>query len=130
MRSFTLIEIIVTVIIIGILAALGLATYGGYKENALDKEAQVNLRLIIAAERIYRIEAGAYGAAPDNTTLNDSFRLLLPMTSPNWNYKATVGGASPTCAQATRNSASNVRYWRMRITEDDPKNTAGNNTCP
>ena len=116
MRSYTLLELVITVAIVGILSTMGFINYTSYREAILDKEAVANLRLIIAAERIYRIEVGGYYAAANNQAINDNLRLLLPVAGTiNWNYRTTVGGASSTCAEATRNSAT-PRSWRLRFT--------------
>jgi len=124
--GITLVEIIIVIIILGILATLGLTQFGGARERALDREAQANLKLIIAAAKIYRMEFGGYYAAANTADINANYRLLLPTpANPNWNYSTTVGGASNYCAQATRNIAAG-RTWRMRITEDEPVSA----TCP
>ena len=124
MRSYTLLELVITVVIVGVLATLGFINYSSYREGALDREASANLRLIIAAERIYRIEVGAYYAAADNAAINTNFRLMLPVSGTiNWNYLTTASGGS-TCGQATRSTAA--RTWRLRVTESDPSS----GTCP
>ena len=50
-KGFTLLEILITVIIIGILSAIAIPNYTKSRERALDKEAQVVLNLIHAAEK-------------------------------------------------------------------------------
>ncbi|MCM8795768.1 MAG: prepilin-type N-terminal cleavage/methylation domain-containing protein, partial [Candidatus Omnitrophica bacterium] len=60
MRGFTLLELVVVIIIIGILATFGISQYIPARERALGKEAIANLKLIAAAERIYRMETGRY----------------------------------------------------------------------
>ncbi|OGX19136.1 MAG: hypothetical protein A3K83_01220 [Omnitrophica WOR_2 bacterium RBG_13_44_8b] len=118
-------ELLITVVIVGVLATIGFVNYSSFKESTLDREAKANLRLIVAAERIYRIEVGAYYAAGSNAAINSSFRLMLPVSGTiNWNYLTTSSGGS-TCAQSTRSTAP-VRTWRLRLTEPDP--VSGN--CP
>ena len=126
MRSYTFLELTVAVVIIGVLASLAFVNYQSVRENTLNREAQANLRLIVAAERIYRIENSAYSAAADATGLNTNLRLRLSDAgNRNWNYRATVGGASPTCAEATRNG-SGGRTWRLRSSDAAP----ASGTCP
>lgn len=130
--GFTLVEVIIVMIILGILATLGLTQYGGVRERALDREAQANLRLIIAAAKIYRMEIGYYAALDTTDVINDNFRLLLPTpATPNWDYSTTADNVAippATCAEATRPPA--VRTWRLRDTDDEPRNDPPNNTCP
>ena len=122
--GFTITELVVVIIIIGILATLALTHYGSVRERTLNREAQANLRLIIAAARIYRMEVGGYYAAPNTAAINANYRLLLPTpATANWNY-LTTATVNTCCAQATRAPAG--RTWRMGDTEDDPVS----NTCP
>ena len=122
------------IVIIGILATIGISYFEPLRENALDNEARVNLRLIIAAQRSRRMEQGNYyaSAAPHITNINTNLSLLLPAAANrNWNYQTWATnvappGVSTCCAQATRNIAGG-RTWRMRNTENDPVSA---DTCP
>jgi prepilin-type N-terminal cleavage/methylation domain-containing protein len=134
-RAFSLLEVMITVIIIGILATLATVQYGTYKESAFDKEAQTNLRLIIAAQRIYRMEAAAYyppasGTVTDIPTINRDLKLYLSNASNrNWNYSTTSNNAGPSaCAQATRTAAP-VRRWRFRSNDNNEPDPVLDN-CP
>ncbi|MFA5144985.1 MAG: prepilin-type N-terminal cleavage/methylation domain-containing protein [Candidatus Omnitrophota bacterium] len=134
-KGFTLIELIVVIIVIGVLVTLTFTHYGSYTERALNKEAQANLRLIIAAERNTRVETGDYYAS-DSTqptainNINTNLRLSLSAaTNRKWDYVTTVDNAAdpPTCcAQATRNG-DDSRTYRIRDTEDNP---VADGTCP
>jgi prepilin-type N-terminal cleavage/methylation domain-containing protein len=121
--GFTVLELAVVMIILGILATLGFVQYGTYKESTLDKEAQANLRLIVAAERVYRMEIGGFFACSDATCINGNLRMLL--SPANWSYLTTATLGTATCAQATRTSGT-VRNWRLRQNETDPVSGA----CP
>ena len=113
-------ELVVVIVIVGILAVLGLVHYGAYKEKALNKEAVVNLQLIQAAEKIYRMENPYYYPYPgcvtatNNTVINQYLKLNLPTQSPNWNF--TVDTASTGNASATRSG----RTYNLSITNDTP----------
>jgi len=122
-------ELIIVIVIIGILATLGFTHYGTYKESTLNKEAQANLRLIVAAERIYRMEIGSYFPCSDNDCINTNLRLYLSnLSDPNrkWDYRATDGGTS-TCAQATRFNGPNTRTFKMSSDDNDP---VADGICP
>ena len=125
-RGFTLLELVMVIIVIGILAAIALPNFTPMKEKALDKEAQASLRLILAAQKIYRMENIFYfpqsGGPPDNTSINSFLKLELPTIAGRaWNYTCT---SSP-CAEATRNG-DDSRNWRYLSTDTDPVSGA----CP
>lgn len=127
MRSYTFLELTVAVLIIGVLASLAFINYQNVREDALDREAQANLRLIVAAERIYRIENSVYfgtagGQPAQITQLNTNLKLRLSDAgSRRWDYRATAGGASPTCAESTRVNGPNGRTWRLRSPNTAPE---------
>ena len=131
--GFTLLELLVVIIIIGILATLGITHYGGIKEQAIDREAIANLKLMQSAERIYRMEdsnnpAQYYpdpntGSTWDTANINQNLRLSLSAAlNRNWNYGCWSNG----CVQAHRNGGD-LRNYRARIGEDDPQ---PGQTCP
>ena len=87
-KSFTLVELFVVMIIVGILVALALPNYNTMKEKSLDREANSSLALIQAAEKIYKMESGSYypssGSTNDITNINTNLKLSL--TTGSWSY--------------------------------------------
>jgi len=137
MKSFTLIELVVVLVIMGVLATLGIAPYNMYRENALDREAEGNLALIIAAEKVYRMEQQAFYTSPTDSEadLNNKLRLFLSVTNMNWRYftrKNDVVVPPVCCAQATR--VSTGKTWRLCSSETEPSSggtcVASAASCP
>jgi len=97
-------------------------------EKAIDKEAIANLKLIQAAEKIYRMEIGGYYAStpPHIDNINTNLRLELPAGSDRkWDYQTQAPTPSTCCAQATR--VTDGRTYRIRHTEENP---VEGGTCP
>ncbi|MFH1772460.1 MAG: prepilin-type N-terminal cleavage/methylation domain-containing protein [Candidatus Omnitrophota bacterium] len=99
-KAFTLLEVLVIVIIIGILARLAFVNYSRVQENARDREAEAMLDLIKSAERMHQLETGSHVNCANTLACSQGLDLDLP--SKDWNY--TVTGASQTsfCTQADR----------------------------
>ena len=107
----------------GILATLAVVKYGPTREEAYNREAQENLRLMQSAEKLYRARFTnifypyAAGTPTDNASINSYLKLDLPMPIINkrWDYQTFSTG----CVQATRTGIV-PRYWYMHILDDEP----------
>ncbi len=124
LKSVTLIEIIITVVIIGILATVAIVSYGPKREKLYDMEVQSNLRLMHAAEKNYYVKFGTYypsgpdpefkeGADNINTNLNLN---LPPGSVSNWYYGVDDEG----CVWGVRKTNPLGREWFMEVTDTDP----------
>ena len=109
-KAFTLVEILVVIIIVGILAALALPGYNRTKELTLDREAKSILALIQGAEKIYRMETGDYYTSAVIADVNTNLKVYLPTTAASWDYTVTN-----TQSTASR-KPSNSRVWTLTHT--------------
>lgn len=110
-KAFTIVELIIIVIIIGILATFAAPLFRVTKIKNIDQEAISGLNLIYDAEKLYKLEHETYvacgGLLPDSC---DSL-LKLDLRSANWEYSVSPAFL----AVATRCRAGVLRTWHLDI---------------
>ncbi len=118
----TLLELMVVVLIIGILVATALPSFTKSKESSLNKEANLTLKLIQAAERVYYIENDIYTTCNATVDVNRELKLYIPNSnSRNWDYK--VSAASSNFTAKAKRQADDGRAFCINQSSDDPYST-------
>lgn len=98
--GFSLLELLMVVLIVGILAAAALPNFSRGAERAKVKDAQSVIAALISAERVYYLDQGSYGT---DTNLYSSRYVINPdagNSNPDWTFGAT--GGTTTTVTATR----------------------------
>lgn len=119
-NGFSLVELIVVIVVIGILAAIAIPNYGKAKERALVKEAISNLKIVDAAEKIYYVEHAVYASCADTGTCNDMLHLQLDNT--NWDYQILTNdsGYVAMADRTLETGAFKDCQYRMTTGVDEP----------
>jgi prepilin-type N-terminal cleavage/methylation domain-containing protein len=110
-KAFTLLELIIVIIVVGILAALGLNQYTRVSEKGKTPEAKAILGAARVSELTYYLEKGAYATSysdlgvtvPTSCTSTHYFYYHMAMDSGNERVRATrctAGGKSPNSSVA------------------------------
>lgn len=130
LRAFTLVEICIVLVCVGILAALAAPQYHKSKAKTVEKQAAGNLNIINAFLATYKGTNGTYPSNMNNLSdINSTLGLSL-MSETNMNYSCTFG-PGPTAYECAAVSSDG---WKLHVQYPDPGTTAhcdsGPNTCP
>ncbi len=70
-RGFTIMELLVVIVIIGVLAAIGVPAYNNMTNRARETTCQANRRTIATAVGMYYVDNGSYKNGSADLTLGD-----------------------------------------------------------
>lgn len=108
-KGFTLTELLIVIVVIGVLATLGISQFFVSRERAIVREGVANLNLVMSAARVVRMERGAFNpsAICGNTNACNT-ALRLSMNGANWTYSTVVMSCPGQPANA------DLRAWAVR----------------
>ena len=104
-QGFTLIELLVVVAIIGILSAVGVVSYSGYKTSAEKKQAEITLNSIYLAEQEYKSNNGNYYTG--SSIVNELFDGVDDLSEQNYTFSISGNINSGTLNIQAKSKTSN-----------------------
>jgi prepilin-type N-terminal cleavage/methylation domain-containing protein len=106
-KTFTLLELVVVLVIIGILSTVAVSHFGIMHEKILAREAISQLKIIQSAENVYRLEneTGNFIGCVDTLDCNAKLGIALP--AKDWEYLVRD-------ADDTEFTAAAQRLWGSR----------------
>jgi prepilin-type N-terminal cleavage/methylation domain-containing protein len=121
--GFSLIELLVVVVIIGILAGIAIPIFLGQRQKSYDARAKSDLHNVANFQEIYLTDAGTYGPI-------GSIVLLEPKLVVSPGITVTVehfDGAKSYCLSASHASSGVTWWWDSQAGGLQPSGTA---SCP
>ena len=100
-RGFTLVELLVVVVVIGVLASIAIPKFANQKEKAMLAQMKSDLRNLATAEEAFFYDSTTYTtslAALNNFTPSQSVTIAIPeATGKGWSAEAAHNVSSKKC---------------------------------
>lgn len=127
-RGFTIVELLIVIVVIGILAALVVTTYGGIQAKARDSKRQADLQALQTQIEAFYANNSYY---PSRADLNSDSWRSTNMKSLDAGALQDPSAAAGTTLSGTAASSSNQKVYGYVAVRDDGTTTctAGDTAC-
>jgi len=126
-NAFTLIELMIVVIVLGIIAGFGIPNFNKSQERVVERDGEYNLGVIASAMEMYKVRNAGYPDPPAALNLDDINTVLyLGVIAQNVTY-ACADDDDDTTFSCTAAEGS----WTLRVTDiDDGIPCCSTANCP
>jgi type II secretion system protein G len=97
-KGFTIVELLIVIVVIGILATLVIVTFTGIQQKARNTKRQTDINAVQSHLEAYKAQNGYY---PSRTNMNDT------STTPRW-IATNMKGLDPSALQDPKGSAQTL----------------------
>lgn len=123
-RGFTIVELLIVIVVIGILAAITIVAYNGIQQRARDARVDAALTQVKSTIEMYKIDNGSYPNVCGGADIGCSFSSLSSALVPTYiSALPTIAGLS----QYVTGSAASNSYAILVSYEAKPQCKTGNN---
>ncbi len=105
--AFSLVEVMVVIVIVGILVAIAIPNYTRTREQAIDREGLSILRLLVSASRQYMLENPGVRLTNLNNWNDVNQQLHTEINTPNWSISRLRVNSNTISVNLTRQGGGN-----------------------
>ncbi len=127
-KGFTLIELIVVVVLVGISAAFVIPNFTRAHERSIARKGLLNLTTIHSSLVIYKSRNNGYPVSGNLASINTSLKLGIYDT--NFTYTLTTVGATYTATAARVGGAYDLTITEAALGAANPTCADSGGTCP